>query len=76
MIQWELADEDSNGIPCRYRSGILVNFYGTFLTSGNLLIDEPKYQEGYIEKMEYREGERLISFSEVEKEILNGWRKE
>lgn len=40
------------------------------------LFNGPKYQEGYIEKMEYREGGGSISFPEVEKAILNGWRKE
>ena len=45
---WELADYDSNGIPCRYRAGILVNFYGTFITTGELPIDDTEWGEGYI----------------------------
>jgi hypothetical protein len=45
---WELADGDSDGTPCRYRPGILVNFYGTFITAGELPIDRRKYEEGYI----------------------------
>lgn len=31
MNQWELVYEDNHGIPCRYKPGILVNFYGMFL---------------------------------------------
>ena len=45
---WELADGDSDGIPCRYKTRILVNFYGTFITTGNLPIDDTKWNEGYI----------------------------
>ena len=30
---WELADGDSDGTPCRYKQGIFVNFYGTFITT-------------------------------------------
>ncbi len=33
---WELADGDSDGMPCRYKFGILVNFFGTFITTGRL----------------------------------------
>lgn len=32
---YELADAESDGIPCRMRPGILVNFYGT------IVCDEP-----------------------------------
>lgn len=49
---WELADGDSDGIPCRYRPGILVNFYGTFLTMGKLPVDDEEHQEGYIDNEE------------------------
>ena len=45
---WEVADGDSDGIPCRYRKGILVNFYGTFITRGVLPIDCMEWQEGFI----------------------------
>lgn len=45
---WELADGDSDGEPCRYRNGIAVNFYGTFLTVGELPIDDREWAEGYI----------------------------
>ncbi len=51
---WELADEDCDGIPCRYRPGILVNFYGTFITKGELPIDDEEYQSGYMEPEEWR----------------------
>lgn len=33
---YELADGDSDGIPCRYQTSILVNFYGTFITKKTL----------------------------------------
>ena len=39
---WELADGDCDGTPCRYKPGILVNFYGTFITAGELPIDCPE----------------------------------
>jgi hypothetical protein len=45
---WELADGDCDGTPSRYRPGILVNFYGTFITAGSLPLDDLKYAEGYI----------------------------
>jgi hypothetical protein len=45
---WELADGDSEGTPCRYKSGILVNFFGTFITTGELPVDDLKYTEGFI----------------------------
>lgn len=35
---WELADGD-DGTPCRYKPSILVNFYGTFITTGELPVD-------------------------------------
>lgn len=49
---WELADGDSDGIPCRYKPGILVNFYGTFITKGQLPIDDLEWNAGYIESAE------------------------
>jgi hypothetical protein len=45
---WELADGDSDGTPCRYKPGIMVNFYGTFITTGDLPIDDTKEAEGFI----------------------------
>ena len=45
---WELADGDSDGTPCRYKFGILVNFFGTFITTGRLPVDDMEYGEGYI----------------------------
>jgi hypothetical protein len=45
---WELADGDSDGTPCRYKSGILVNFFGTFITTGELPVDDPRMTEGFI----------------------------
>ena len=45
---WELADGDSDGTPCRYKQGILANFYGTFITKGELPVDFPEYKEGFI----------------------------
>lgn len=45
---WELADADSDGEPCRYRKGILVNFFGTFITTGELPIDDNESCSGYI----------------------------
>ena len=64
---WELADGDSNGTPCRYRPGILVNFYGTFITAGELSVDDKKYAEGYInsdDEWGYTEG-GSITFDEM-----------
>ena len=63
---WELADGDSDGIPCRYRPGILVNFYGTFLTSGELPLDEPEYQLGYIDPDGWRfTGDQSVDLAEA-----------
>jgi hypothetical protein len=64
---WELADGDCNGKPCRYRQRILVNFYGTFITTGELPIDDEKYTEGYIysdEEWGFTSG-RSITFEEM-----------
>lgn len=36
---YELADGSGDGTPCRYKSSILVDFYGTFITKGALPID-------------------------------------
>jgi hypothetical protein len=45
---WELADGDSDGTPCRYRKNILVNFFGTFITTDDLPTDESEHNEGCI----------------------------
>ena len=45
---WELADGDSDGTPCRYKPGVLVNFYGTFITAGELPVDCLECTEGFI----------------------------
>lgn len=67
---WELADGDCNGIPCRYRQGILVNFFGTFITLGDLPIDDNEFKEGFIEEDQYYfTGSSYIDFHEVLKEI-------
>ena len=65
---WELADADCNGILCRYRPGILANFYGTFLTTGELPIDYPYYKEGYLESEEqyYFDSWTILEFHEIE----------
>lgn len=74
FIQWELADDDSNGIPCRYRRGILVNFYGTFLTTGELPIDDKEMQAGYIEtEDEYKfTPESALSYEEMYRREFGG----
>ena len=46
---WELADGDSDGTPCRYEPRILVNFYGTFITTGELPVDYDEWTEGFID---------------------------
>ena len=64
---WELADADSDGEPCRYRKGILVNFFGTFITRSELPIDEEESCTGYIDGYEewYFDTESHLSFEEV-----------
>lgn len=54
-------------IPCRYKPGILVNFYGTFLTTGELPVDYPEWTEGIIDSDgEWGfTGERSLSFEEM-----------
>ena len=37
---YEVADGDCDGIPCRIRPGILVNFYGTIVCDEPLVPDE------------------------------------
>lgn len=64
---WELADGDSDGTPCRYKFGILVNFFGTFITTGRLPVDDLEYGEGYInsgDEWGFLDG--FYSFSEIE----------
>jgi hypothetical protein len=68
---WELADGDSDGTPCRYRPGILVNFYGTFITAGELPVDDKKYAEGYInsdDEWGYTEGGSITFVEMMERE--------
>jgi hypothetical protein len=64
---WELADGDSDGIPCRYKPGILVNFYGTFITTGELPVDDLEWMQGYIQSEDecvYLD-DRSMTFAEV-----------
>ena len=64
---WELADGDSDGTPCRYKFGILVNFFGTFITTGRLPVDDMEYGEGYINSEdEWGFLDGSYSFSEIE----------
>lgn len=64
---WELADGDSDGMPCRYKFGILVNFFGTFITTGRLPVDDMVYGEGYINSEdEWGFLDGSYSFSEIE----------
>ena len=64
---WELADGDSDGTPCRYKFGILVNFFGTFITTGRLPVDDMEYGEGYINSEdEWGFFDGSYSFSEIE----------
>ena len=66
---WELADADSNGEPCRYRPGILVNFYGTFITKGNLPIEYLEMQETFISDDEWGfTGDRYMPLAELIKQ--------
>ncbi len=37
---YELADGDSDGIPCRMRPGILVNFFGTIICDKPFIPDD------------------------------------
>lgn len=63
---WELADGDSDGTPCRYRPGIFVNFYGTFITTGELPIEDQEHTEGYITSDDdWGFGDPSIPFTEV-----------
>lgn len=64
---WELADGDCDGEPCRYRPGILVNFYGTFITTKDLPIDDIESCTGYINGEEewYFDDLSYMDFSEV-----------
>ena len=53
--------------PCRYKFGILVNFFGTFITTGRLPVDDMEYGEGYInsgDEWGFLDGS--YSFSEIE----------
>ena len=64
---WELADGDSDGTPCRYKFGILVNFFGTFITTGRFPVDDMEYGEGYINSEdEWGFFDGSYSFSEIE----------
>lgn len=39
-FMYEVADEDSDGNPCRMRPGILVNFFGTIVSDEPFAPDE------------------------------------
>lgn len=75
---WELADCD--GEPCRYRNGILVNFYGTFLTTDELPVDDKDWTEGYIAEDEWEiVGDNSVSFDrviQIELESRRGGKKQ
>lgn len=61
----ELADGDSDGVPCRYANSILVNFFGTFITTGELRIEQDD-RCGYNTPDEYSFGDkREIRFDEL-----------
>ncbi len=54
-------------MPCRYKCGILVNFFGTFITAGRLPVDDMEYGEGYINSGdEWGFFDGSYSFSEIE----------
>ena len=64
---WELADGDSDGTPCRNKSGKLVNFFGTFITTGELPVDDVEHQEGFINtEDEWNFMDGFYSFPEIE----------
>lgn len=64
---WELADGDCDGTPYRYKPWILVNFFGTFITTGELPIDCEEWTEGFINSDDEWgfTGERYIPFDEA-----------
>lgn len=39
-FMYEVADGDSDGVPARIRTGIMVNFYGTIICNQELVPDE------------------------------------
>lgn len=51
---WELPDCECDGEPCRYKPAILVNFFGTFIITGDLLIDYSECTKGFIDSEEWR----------------------
>ena len=74
---WELADNDSDGIPYRYKKRILVNFYGTFITRGILPIDCIEWQEGFISDAEWEfSNGSSVKYSEIERLELCRMREE
>lgn len=50
---WELADEDSNGDPCWYKRNIIGNFFGTFVTTGILPVNDEEWEAGDIREREW-----------------------
>lgn len=81
---YELADEDSDGTPCRYRSkdiGILVDFFGSFISKDELPMDDDEIGDlvtkrekqktvGYITSLEeFSYGNNYISFLDVMREF-------
>lgn len=66
---YELADRSSDGIPCRYRSkeiGILVDFFGTFLTKDELPMHEvePRITGSVINSSSYNKSIGYVSPSD------------
>lgn len=51
FYHWELS-EDDDGYLCRYKPNIIVNFYGTFITTKEMPIDEPGLQEGFVNSLD------------------------
>jgi len=61
------VNNEFDGEPCRYKLAILVNFFGTFITTGDLPIDYPEYNKGFIDSEEEWgfTGDMYISFDRV-----------
>lgn len=63
---WELADDtDNDGFNLRYKNNIMVNFFGTFITTGDLPIDSTKHHEGFVKDGDWKIAEYSITFADA-----------
>lgn len=63
---YEVADGDSDGIPCRVAPFISVNFYGTFISKESLPTERvDEHGDIFFNKDEWEEGYETYGYNEI-----------